>query len=255
MFCWAVAMPCRSLSRRIRPAGAVPGLPFDRDLLTSLGMIPNEYLYYYYQSREAVANILAAGQTRGEQIAAWNGQLFAELARLHAARDLEGMRGTYSAYLEHRGDTYMSSETGRPHDFGSWSPDVLATIAEEGYAGVALDLIEGLIGARLGPMVLNVANRGAIEGMGAEDVVEVPAYVGKGTVRPIAVGKVPIGPLGLMQQVKAYERLTIAAATEGSYAKAVHALAIHPLVRDYATAKSILEAYRAQHGAYFPALS
>ena len=53
-----------------------------------------------------------------------------------------------------------------------------------------------------------------------------------------------------MQQVKAYEQLTIAAATEGSYAKAVQALTLHPLVRDYALAKAILEGYREGHGAY-----
>ena len=104
-------------------------------------------------------------------------------------------------------------------------------------------------------MVLNVPNGGAIRGMEALDVVEVPAFVGKGTVRPLAVGEVPAGPLGLMLQVKAYEQLTIAAATEGSYAKALQALTLHPLVQDHAVATAILEGYREGHGALFPALT
>ena len=103
-------------------------------------------------------------------------------------------------------------------------------------------------------MILNVPNAGAIHGMGACDVVEVPAFVGRGMVRPLAVGDVPRGPLGLMQEVKAYEQLTIAAATEGSYAKAVQALALHPLVQDVAVAKAILDGYREGHGASFPVL-
>jgi 6-phospho-beta-glucosidase len=100
-----------------------------------------------------------------------------------------------------------------------------------------------------------VPNRGAIQGMGADDVVEIPAYVGKGLVRPLAVGEAPGHALGLMRQVKAYEQLTIAAAIEGSYARAVEALTVHPLVRDYTTAKAILDEYREQHGTLFPTLT
>jgi 6-phospho-beta-glucosidase len=239
----------------IRRMGSLSGLPFDGEFLAELGMIPNEYLFYYYRSREAVANILAAGQTRGEQIAAWNAQLFDALGRQRAAGDIEGMGRTYRAYIERRGDTYMTGETGQRHNLDRLPPDVLEAVVGEGYAGVALDLIEGLIGIRPRPMILNVPNRGAIHGMGTDDVVEVPAYVGKGHVWPMAVGAVPAGPLGLMQQVKAYERLTISAAAERSYAKAVQALVVHPLVQDFGIAKAILDGYREGQGPWFPALS
>ena len=104
-------------------------------------------------------------------------------------------------------------------------------------------------------MVLNVPNAGAIHGMGDCDVVEIPAFVGRGMVRPAGRRRrCPSGPLGLMQEVKAYEQLTIAAATAGSYAMAVQALALHPLVQDVAVAKVILDGYREGHGASFPAL-
>jgi 6-phospho-beta-glucosidase len=124
----------------------------------------------------------------------------------------------------------------------------------EGYAGVALDLIEALSGARPRQMILNVPNRGAIQSMAADAVVEVPAFVSRDLVRPLAVGAVPEGCLGLMSEVKNYERLTIAAAQEGSYALARQALAIHPLLRDYTLAGTILDEYCARHGDAFPQL-
>ncbi len=49
-------------------------------------------------------------------------------------------------------------------------------------------------------------------------------------------------------------RLTIQAAVEGSYALALKALALHPLVPSFETAKLILDDYMAQHGDYFPTL-
>jgi 6-phospho-beta-glucosidase len=38
---------------RIQQAGGMPGLPFSIDLMLEMGMIPNEYLYYYYSSQPA----------------------------------------------------------------------------------------------------------------------------------------------------------------------------------------------------------
>jgi 6-phospho-beta-glucosidase len=238
----------------LRAVGRMPGLPFDSEFISALGMIPNEYLFYYYHSREAVANILRDEMTRGEQIAGWNARLFDDLQTLRAEGNLSGMQRVYRAYLEQRGGSYMASETGKAHDLAGLDPAVVRVLAGEGYAGIALDLIEGLTGAVPRQMVLNVPNAGAIHGMGAGDVVEVPAFVGRGMVRPLAVGDVPRGPLGLMQEVKAYEQLTIAAATAGSYAKAVQALALHPLVQDVAVARAILDGYRGGHGASFPGL-
>jgi 6-phospho-beta-glucosidase len=137
------------------------------------------------------------------------------------------------------------------------SPDAAAAedpVEGEGYAGVALDLIEALSGARPRQMILNVPNRGAIQGLPADAVVEVPAFVSRGLVRPLAVGAVPEGCLGLMSEVKTYERLTIAAAVGGSYALARQALAVHPLLRDYSLAGTILDEYCARHGDAFPPL-
>ena len=53
---------------------------FDPGLIRALGMLPNEYLYYYYSRDTAVANILASGGTRGEQILGINEPLWQALS-------------------------------------------------------------------------------------------------------------------------------------------------------------------------------
>ncbi len=234
--------------------GRLPGLPFSPAFVATMGLIPNEYLFYYYHEREAVANQQRAGCTRGEEIARLNGRLFTELATLRQQGDLAGMQARHHAYLARRGETYMALETGNSHDFSGLEPQMAELLAGEGYAGVALGVMEGLLGGGARQMILNLPNGGAVSGMAAEDVVEVSALVAHGMVRPLAVGVIPPACLGLMQQVKAYERLTIEAAVEGSYNKAHQALTLHPLVRDGAAAKAILDDYRREHGALFPAL-
>lgn len=127
-------------------------------------------------------------------------------------------------------------------------------MADEGYAGVALNVMEALAGRTSRVLHLNVANGGAIAGMRETDVVEVPCWVSGGLIRPLAIGTVPDHALGLMKQVKAYERLTVEAALTGSYAAALSALALHPLVPSHAVAKAILDDYVAVHAADFPRL-
>lgn len=238
----------------IRQLDSVPGLPFDPTLITTLGMIPNEYLYYYYHTRQAVENILQAGISRGEQLATWNQSLFAELSALRVAEDYEGMLGAYQAYLKQRGATYMVNESGQAHNLEQLDQALAESLSSEGYAGVALDLIEALSGNAPRRMILNIPNQGAIHGMAGEEVVEIPAWVGAGAIQPLSVGEIPAHCLGLMQQVKAYERLTIEAAVEGSYAKALTALTLHPLVPGVEVAREILDEYMQQHGALFPPL-
>jgi 6-phospho-beta-glucosidase len=233
----------------IRKAGAVPMLPFSAGLIGSLRMIPNEYLFYYYNTRGAVENILKVGQTRGEQLVALNERLFADLA---SAKDALTGQARYQAYLDERHSSYMARETGHGHSAEELTKSGVQD--DEGYAGVALGLIEALHGATPRVMVLNVPNQGAIRAMGDADVVEIPTYVGHGCLQPLAVGDIPDHCLALMKQVKVYERLTIEAATTHSRAAALHALTVHPLVADATLADKILTDYQARHGELFPEL-
>lgn len=238
----------------ISAMGSVPGLPFEVELLLGLGMIPNEYLYYYYYSSQAVDNILAASETRGEEIARLNRRLYAELVEKSKIKDVDGMQETYRIYLAKRSSTYMVRETGKSHDLSGLDSAILEALSGEGYAGVAINLIEALIGKVPKVQILNIPNQGAIQGLDELDVVEIPALVGFDHIQPLNMSEIPAHCMGLMKQVKHYERLTIEAAVEKSYQKARMALTFHPLVRDYALAGKMLDEYISKHHGYFPSL-
>jgi 6-phospho-beta-glucosidase len=242
------------LIQNIVAAGRVPGLPFNPQLISSLGMIPNEYLYYYYYASEAISNILKAGETRGEQIVRENKKLFAELKAMETQRNYNEMQACYKTYLDGRGSTYMVKETGKTHDLSSLDPEILKLISDEGYAGVALDLIESLIGNQSKTLFLNLPCQGTMDGLDSLDVVEIPALVDHNRIQPIPVHHISEHCLGLIMQVKQYERWTIEAAVERSYNKARLALVSHPLVRDYSLAGILLDEYISSHNGYFPDL-
>ncbi len=238
----------------IKTLGIVPGLPFTPDLVASLGMIPNEYLYYYYYAFQAVEHIREAGESRGELIARQNLKLFRTLKDKFREHNFQGMQEAYQSYLEQRGSTYMVKETAKPHDYSSIAPAAIQSILDEGYAGVALNLIEALNDGKPRKQILNIPSQGAIQGFDHHDVMEIPTIVSHDHIQPLIVQDLPGQCLGLILQVKYYERLTIQAAVEGSYQKARLALTTHPLVRDYAIAGTILDEYLSQHQAYFPEL-
>lgn len=232
--------------------GHIPHLPFSLELVESLGAIPNEYLYFYYYPRQSVDNLIQAGQSRAGQIMPFNLELYADLRLIRdEAADPAKIESVYARYLARREGSYMTLETGDgnrggPEPAPTDAPGLLARSAE-GYSAVALGVIEALSGPGAA-IILNLPNRGALQGMADDDVVEVTCHVGQGVIRPIAMGALPDHAVGLMKMVKAYERLTIQAAVEGSYAVALKALALHPLVPSYEIAKAILDDYIAQHG-------
>jgi 6-phospho-beta-glucosidase len=238
--------------------GGFQRFPFDPDLIKAIGMIPNEYLFYYYYSRQAVANIKKAAKTRGEQILGDNQIFFKKIIDLIGEENYSDIEKTYLNYLINRGGSYMQNETG-----GAKAPENPVLIeqleqldqpANEGYAGVALDLIESLLGKCDRRMILNIPNRTSIPAMGRNDIVEISNNVSKDEIIPIDVDAIPDNCLGLMKIIKNFEHLTIEAAVEGSYTKALQALTIHPLVQDYQLARKVLDGYIKQHGVYFPRL-
>jgi len=235
----------------IRAAGGFPGLPFEPDLLSALGMIPNEYLVYYYYARQTVERQRSSPQTRGELLLELNTELLRDLARLRALEQTDEMVQRYEAYLRKRSETYLR------RDAESESPASIPVDVESehgGYAAVALDLIETLQARGHRVMILNVPNHGSVDGMAPDDVVEIPVLVTGNGLSPLAVGKIPGHALGLMQRVKAYELLTIEAAVEGSRAKALLALTLHPLVADAGLARLVLDDLCHQHAGTFPTL-
>ena len=209
------------------------GRLFGPDWIASLGMLPNEYLYYYYFTRDAVAAIRGSAETRGEYLLRSQTDFYAEVAAApERAYDL------WTATRRARDETYMAEarEEGEERDADD--------IAGGGYEGVALALMAAIARNERAGMLLNVRNRGALPGLPDDAVVEVPCTVDASGPRPLAAEPLTGHPLGLVQQVKAVEELTIAAAREGSEALALQAISLHPLVDSVTTARTLLAGYR-----------
>jgi len=223
---------------------------FDTELVTSIGMLPMEYLYFYYYREEAVENILRSGGTRAAQIAEINDALWPILrSRVHAS-DAAGAAEAWTRAMETRDETYFARERGESLTAPA-TPMVDEELIEgEGYAGVATAVMIAVNQGRRVPLIVNVPNRGAIHGLRDDDVVEVTCMMDEHGAHPLAQGPIPQAARALLAQVKLYERLTVRAAVEGSYDLALEALLAHPLVGAYPLARSILDDYLAAHTAY-----
>jgi 6-phospho-beta-glucosidase len=196
----------------------VPEVDYGPDFFQAVPMIPSPYLRYYYATEEVLAELQASPKTRAEVVMDLESQLFAYYAdpAKHVIPDL----------LEQRG--------------GAW------------YSRVALGVIEGLISGRARREVVNTLNRGAIPGLPDDAVVELPSDLTMWGVRPLPVAPLEEEILGLLHQVKSYERLTIDAAIHRSRGKALAALMAHPLVRTLAKSRAVLEDLVAS-GGFVPA--
>jgi 6-phospho-beta-glucosidase len=177
------------------------------ELLRALGAIPSYYLRYYYRTREMLER-QTQGPTRAEEVA----QIEHDLLELYRDPDL----AEKPQLLERRGGAF--------------------------YSEAAAQLVASLASGTGDVQVVNARNAGAIPNLADDDVVEVAARVDTDGVHPIPVAPLGQDMLGLVQQAKAYERLTIDAATTGNRSTALRALLANPLVPDVDAATGLLDA-------------
>ena len=214
---------------------------FEKDLLQHMGMILNEYLYYFFYREQAVDHVLHTVQTRGESIAYINQQMTKELSGLDVHQDFEKCIQCFEKWYALRENAYMSAETGIQRD-KSWSFD-LNSPDNGGYAGVALNFIEIMQERRKGTMILCTPNQGAIPELKEEDVVEITCEISQEGVKPHKILQVDERALSLIRRVKEYERLASRAICKRSIQDAVDGLFAHPLVSSYSLAKKLVEQY------------
>jgi 6-phospho-beta-glucosidase len=205
-----------------RAIGAMRNIPdtdFDPELLRAVGAIPNSYLGYYYNRDRQLAHLREAKLSRAEECMAIEAELLA------AYRD--PALKEKPASLEKRGGHL--------------------------YSEAAVSLIEAIANDSGAVHVVNTRNRGALEFMGAEDVVELACRVGRDGPEPIPLrdfGNEHV--IGMMRMMKAYERCAARAGIEGDRGAALAALLLHPLAGDYARAKAALDELLAAHAAWLP---
>jgi 6-phospho-beta-glucosidase len=228
---------------------------FDPELVQRIGMWLNEYLFYYYYAERAVASIQADEKTRGEEIVELNRKLLDQLRAIDATHDPAAGLAAFHAYLNRRHATYMHyAQPDAPSmaeaDKHVEEPQAPTGEEGEGYAGVALGIVEALETGEPLYTALNVPNEGAIDGMRPGDVVEVSCVADRDGVRPLPIGAIPEHQELLMRAAKHYERLTVEAIRTRSRATAVEALMAHPLVLSYSRAKPLVDEYLAAHRDY-----
>ncbi|RXY98940.1 6-phospho-beta-glucosidase [Fictibacillus sp. S7] len=226
---------------------------FEPELIRNMGMLPNEYLYYFYYADQAVTNILQSNQTRGEQIVQLNRPLLERVSDLVQQDRMEEAWADYKGTLDARGSTYMSRETtGQIHDVHEEEDTVELSFEEEGYEGLALNIIRSIANNKQQILTLNVPNNGTITQLHNDDVVEVPCLVNKNGYFPINIGDVPDFALSLIHPVKTYERLAVECAVKGDYQAGVNALTVHPLVPSFTSAKAMMDDYLTAHQKHLP---
>jgi 6-phospho-beta-glucosidase len=180
------------------------GLP--RRLLDELGAVPSYYLRYFY-AHDRVLEEQRDGVPRAARVA----EIERELLELYRDPALSEK----PALLEQRGGAYYS----------------------EAATGLVASLVDGAQDVH----VVDVRNQGTLAGLADDDVVELPARVGRGG--PVPLGQAPLAPelLGLVQHVAAYERLTVQAALSDDSAVARKALLAHPLIGQHEIVDGLLE--------------
>ncbi|MGI6667020.1 MAG: 6-phospho-beta-glucosidase [Bacillota bacterium] len=131
-------------------------------------------------------------------------------------------------------------------------PEALKKRGGAYYSDVALNSISAIVNNRPVVEALNVVNRGSVPGISAGSVVEVSCMVDARGPHPLAQKPLPPEVMGLVQQVKAYESLTVEAAVTGDIEKAFFALLNHPLIPGADTAQALLKDILEANKDYLP---
>ncbi|MBO0432001.1 6-phospho-beta-glucosidase [Enterococcus sp. DIV0660C] len=199
-------------------------IPFFKEQLKQMQMVPCGYHRYYYREEEMLAHALEEYRTigtRAQQVK----ETEAELFELYKDPNLDHK----PEQLQKRGGAY--------------------------YSDAACETIASIYGNKETQIVVSAKNEGAVPDLPADCVVEVTAYVGAQGARNVAFGSLAPAERGWLQVMKNMELLTIEAAVTGDYGTALQAFTINPLVRSGETAKRIMDELFIAHQEYLPQFS
>lgn len=182
----------------------IPDLDFGSDLFAALRVLPSPYLRYYYLTEEVLGRPMT--RTRAQEVMEIEAKLF---------------------------EYYRDPATYE-------KPSLLALRGGAWYSRVAISVIEGLLSPSCRVEIVNTVNNGALGWLPDDAVIEAPADISSAGVNVRPISPVQEEVLGLIRQVKSYERLTIEAALTRSREKALAALLANPLVRTLEKARAVL---------------
>ena len=200
----------------------IHNIPFAREQLEHLGMIPCGYHRYYYLQRDMLDDGLEeyAGEkgTRAQQVKEVEDQLF----ELYRDPELDQM------------------------------PELLSQRGGAHYSDVATETIAAIHSNANEHIVCSTVNNGAIPDLPADAVVQVSSYVGGAGAQPVAFGPLPTSARGHLQLMWNMQRLVEEAAVTGSYGALLEAVALNPQTPSGTQAKQVIDELLIAHKAYLP---
>ncbi|GAA0591911.1 6-phospho-beta-glucosidase LicH [Virgibacillus siamensis] len=202
------------------PANIV-SLGWSKTFIESIGLLPNPYHQYYFQTKKVLEKDVQAFQdngTRAEVVQELEKSLFA----LYSNPDL----AEKPKQLEERGGAF--------------------------YSDVACSLMDSIYNDREDVQTVNTLNHGAIPDLPDDCVIEVNSVITKHGPRPIASGRLPRVICGIVSHMKAFEELVVQAGVTGDYSDAYAAMVMNPLVADEADSKVLLDELLEAHREFLP---
>lgn len=202
------------------PANIV-NLGWSKTFIQALGLLPNPYHQYYFQTRDVLKKDLKAFEengTRAEIVQKLEESLFT----LYKNRELRDK----PKELEKRGGAF--------------------------YSDAACSLMDSIYNNRGDIQTVNTLNNGAIPDLPNDAVIEVNCVITKQGPQPIVIGELPASVKGIIHQMKSFEQLVIRAAISGDYNLAYTALLMNPLITDEKLAKVMLDQLLEAHKEFLP---
>jgi len=191
---------------------------WDPILIKTLGMIPNYYLHYYYETGRVLVEQQHWPPSRAEKVM----KIEKDLLELYADPALN----TVPEELMRRGGAY--------------------------YSTLAAELVDSHHNDLGNVHVVNVPNQGAVQDWPDDWVLEVPCKVDRNGFHPLPAEPLPKACFGLVSQVKMFELLTVEAAMHGDRKALYEALLAHPLGPDASLIPSFINDLLETHKSYLP---
>lgn len=197
-------------------------VPFFKDQLANMKMIPCGYHRYYYRQEEMLQHGLEEYAnpegTRAQQVT----RIEEELFELYKDPNLD------------------------------YKPKQLAERGGAHYSDAACEAIASIYQDKKTHMVVSTLNQGSVPDLPSDHVVEVSAQVGAAGAVPMAFGPFQPAERGWIQLMKNMELVIVEAAATGNYGLALQAFTMNPLIPAGATAKHVLDEMLVAHQKYLP---
>lgn len=189
-------------------------------LTARYGAIPSEYMHYYYFPDKVLEFYRHKPTSRAEDI-------------------LTMLPGILEHYRE---------------EAQKESPQLTKMRGGSGFGDFALDILRGILNDTGEEWVLNVPNRGTINFLANDRVIEAPCRIDARGATPFVQGDggITLDQRGLICLLSEFEGATAQVALHGNRWDAIKALAANPLVMSYSKAEEVYDALATAHAQYLP---